>query len=1082
MSIASYLLLMLRRYLPIAPTDGACVAAPQRPPRKASVSVVKAGVMAVLLLGLAACGSGDDTDSPAADNTATMATAITTQPADVSAVIGGPVRFNIVVTGTGLSIKWQQSADKGVTWTDISGATGPVYAIPAMTSSQVGLLFRAVVSGAGGTVTSAVAGLNVSVASVAPAITVGLTPQSASIGDTASFSVTATGTSLSFQWQRSPDGQVWSDIAGAIDAVLRLSGLTPADNGVRIRVIVSNSAGRVTSSPVLLSVSPAPAVPTISSPPVAASVTAPGPVTFSATAAGTPAPSYQWQRSNDGGATFSNITGATSAALTLPSTSVSDNGARFRVVATNSAGSVISLVAVLTVGPLAPVSVAPALTSYTLAQSVVAPNTATFTAVATGTPAPTYQWQVSSDAGVTWVNITGATSASYTTPPTSVGDNGKRFRVIVGNSAGSATGGAGVLAVARSPDAPNFTATPVAASVSAPNAATFTATATGLPAPSYQWQRSNDGGANFTDIAGATAAQYTLSPTATADNGARFRVVATNALGNSISVAAILTVGPPGVLPSITTAPEDVTVLLPAVARFQVVATGVPSPTIQWQVSTDSGATFRDIAGATATAYTTTATQASDDGRLLRAVVRNSAGMAESVAARLTVRATSELQGRTWTSGKLLEVNDSNVVNQSLGIDDAGNAIALFVKSDGSRNVLYATRGVPGAAGAAPTWSAPVAIDTAAAPANTSTRSLVVAPNGDAIVVWVASARCTPTTYSTDTNADCNYLFHTRYTSASGTWSSVRALVDTPSASPALQLRTNSRGDLALLYPGWERSGATSFTTRSAVLWQAAGQLATQSRLFTETLGVNALFLDQAGNLVVAGSAVQNATTDIIAYRGTVGSGFGSQEVLDLRSAVATYQNMAMNRSGQTVVLWTQSNGNVDTRYSAIMSSPTGAWAVKEVEPSSNTGAFVSTALVMADDGNAYYYELANGACSGYFHVYSNGNWSGLRRFPPEFPGCGASLYAFNRNAQILVIDGANWTTYESLTNSVIRANSATVYGTSGGNVGNFSARLSVSGVGVLTTIVPYDALPTVAQPAGDGRGAVQNLWGLFLK
>jgi hypothetical protein len=66
--------------------------------------------------------------------------------------------------------------------------------------------------------------------------------------------------------------------------------------------------------------------------------------------------------------------------------------------------------------------------------SVIEPATATFTVVATATPTATltYQWQVSEDEGDTWTNINSATSASYTTPATTVeADDGKEFRVIV---------------------------------------------------------------------------------------------------------------------------------------------------------------------------------------------------------------------------------------------------------------------------------------------------------------------------------------------------------------------------------------------------------------------------------------------------------------------------------------------------------------------------------------------------------------------------------------------------------------------------------------------------------------------------
>jgi hypothetical protein len=70
--------------------------------------------------------------------------------------------------------------------------------------------------------------------------------------------------------------------------------------------------------------------------------------------------------------------------------------------------------------------------------SVVAPATATFTVVASADPTATltYQWQIQQEGTGPWVNITGATSASYTTGATAVGDgagatDGDKFRVIV---------------------------------------------------------------------------------------------------------------------------------------------------------------------------------------------------------------------------------------------------------------------------------------------------------------------------------------------------------------------------------------------------------------------------------------------------------------------------------------------------------------------------------------------------------------------------------------------------------------------------------------------------------------------------
>jgi arabinogalactan endo-1,4-beta-galactosidase len=68
-------------------------------------------------------------------------------------------------------------------------------------------------------------------------------------------------------------------------------------------------------------------------------------------------------------------------------------------------------------------------------------NTATFAVVATGTAPLSYQWQ---KAGT---NISGATSASYTTPATAIADNGSQFNVVVSNSAGSVTSNPATLNV-----------------------------------------------------------------------------------------------------------------------------------------------------------------------------------------------------------------------------------------------------------------------------------------------------------------------------------------------------------------------------------------------------------------------------------------------------------------------------------------------------------------------------------------------------------------------------------------------------------------------------------------------------------
>lgn len=95
--------------------------------------------------------------------------------------------------------------------------------------------------------------------------------------------------------------------------------------------------------------------------------------------------------------------------------------------------------------PSGPGTTAPTITTQPASQSVTAPTAATFSVVATGSPA--YQWQMSVNAGLSFSNIAGATGASYTTPATAVSDTGKQFRVVVGNPAGTVISSAAMLTV-----------------------------------------------------------------------------------------------------------------------------------------------------------------------------------------------------------------------------------------------------------------------------------------------------------------------------------------------------------------------------------------------------------------------------------------------------------------------------------------------------------------------------------------------------------------------------------------------------------------------------------------------------------
>ena len=278
----------------------------------------------------------------------------------------------------------------------------------------------------------------------------------------------------------------------------------------------------------LVRVTTAPVAPVVTNQPAPVTVATGAPFSFVAAASGQPTPSLQWQRSNDGGLTFADIVGATS--TTYSATAVTgDNGAQFRAVFTNGSGTATTASATLSV------TWAPVVTASPSSTSVSAGGSYSFTAGASGNPAPTVQWQRSSDAGLTWTPVSGATSNTYSAIA-APGDNGARFEAVFTNGLGAATTASATLTVSI---APYIVSSPVSQTIDAGTSYTFMAVAYGLPAPTAQWQRSNDSGLTWSDIPGATAYTYAITA-ALGDNGAQFRTVFTNVAGSATTAVATL--------------------------------------------------------------------------------------------------------------------------------------------------------------------------------------------------------------------------------------------------------------------------------------------------------------------------------------------------------------------------------------------------------------------------------------------------------------------------------------------------------------------------------------------------------------
>ncbi|MBO4714815.1 MAG: immunoglobulin domain-containing protein [Verrucomicrobia bacterium] len=340
--------------------------------------------------------------------------------------------------------------------------------------------------------------------------------------------------------------------------------------------------------------------PTITSQPKSQTVNVGDSVTFSVTATGTEPLSYQWYKNS------SMISGATSSSYTISSVNTSDAGSYF-VVVSNSAGSVTSSVATLTVN--APV--APVIVTQPVSQTVDVGQNVRFSVVATGTEPLNYQWLKNGAA------IPGATSSSYTISSAKMEDAGN-YMVIVSNSVGMAVSNPATLTVKDPAVPPIIIVQPKSQEVLIGESVTFSVTATGTEPLSYQWLF------NGNPIAGATSSTYSISQVTEAHAG-NYSVIVSNVAGTAISSTAVLTVK---ILPPVIVMhPQTQIIMRGSTATFAVIAEGY-GLSYQW---TFNG---KDIAGANQSVYMIPAAEAGNVGSYA-VKVSNKAGSVTSQSAML---------------------------------------------------------------------------------------------------------------------------------------------------------------------------------------------------------------------------------------------------------------------------------------------------------------------------------------------------------------------------------------------------------------------------------------------------------------
>ncbi len=203
-----------------------------------------------------------------------------------------------------------------------------------------------------------------------------------------------------------------------------------------------------------------------------------------------------------------------------------------------------------------------------------------------------------------------------------------------------------------------------------------------------QWQESISATDAFVNVAGAvgTASPLTFT-TQASQNGYRYRAIFTNGTDTTTSSIATLTVK---FVPQVTNNPASQTKKIGETVTFTADATGNPTPTVQWELSMDAGASFASLVGFTGKTLSFVV-DAGQDSFLYRAAFSNElvATPVRTTAAKLTVTTTPTPTPPGGNSAGVLVYNLNFKHIAGFGIDFFEDGYVVVPATGGDGEVVF---------------------------------------------------------------------------------------------------------------------------------------------------------------------------------------------------------------------------------------------------------------------------------------------------------------------------------------------------------------------------------------------------------
>ena len=254
--------------------------------------------------------------------------------------------------------------------------------------------------------------------------------------------------------------------------------------------------------------------------------------------------------------------------------------------------------------------------------------------------------------------------------------------------------------------------------------------------------------------------------------------------------------------------------------------------------------------------------------------------------------------GTGWGAVAAIETNLTNADSPQVSFDSAGNAIAVWYQSDGTHGRIYANRYVAGTG-----WGAAAIID--AGPNNALHPQVSFDRAGNAIAVWDQS------------DGTYDRIYANRYVAGTG-WS-VAAIIDAGiiAANPYNafnpQVSFDKAGNAIAVWFQWDGTQFRIYANRyvAGTGWGAAAAIETNPNNANNPQ----VSFDSAGNAIAVWQQNDGTYYRIYANRYVAGTGWGVAAIIDAGPTGAYYPQVSFDSAGNAIAVWDQSDGTYNRIY-----------------------------------------------------------------------------------------------------------------------------------------------------------------------